>query len=278
MQLPLKSKVLYLSMGDLFSRSEAMLGGAAMARLAAARVLVVGVGGVGSWCAEALVRTGLGKITLVDDDVVAESNVNRQCPATAATVGRAKVEAMAERLRAINPGCEIEARFERFASGSSDSRSSSDSRISSLARYDLVVDAIDSVDCKAELILAATEAGVPVVSSMGAALRLDPTKVKVTRFEKVEGDGLARALRQRFKKLQRFPKGKFSCVWSGEAARGALSPQAARTPLPLCEGYRTIEQSNNRTIPKGSLMQVTAVFGMCLASEAIRILTKGEDK
>ena len=220
-----------------------------MARLQAARVLVVGVGGVGSWCAEALVRTGLGKITLVDDDVVAESNVNRQCPATAATVGRAKVEAMAERLRAINPGCEIEASFERFASGSSDSRSS---RISSLARYDLVVDAIDSVDCKAELILAATEAGVPVVSSMGAALRLDPTKVKVTRFEKVEGDGLARALRQRFKKLQRFPKGKFSCVWSSE-------PPISNTE-------------------KGSLMQVTATFGMCLASEAIRILTKGETK
>ena len=94
-------------MSEWFSRSEALLGGAAMARLHAARVLVVGVGGVGSWCAEALVRTGLGEITLVDDDVVAESNVNRQCPATAATVGRAKVEAMAERLRTINPSCEI---------------------------------------------------------------------------------------------------------------------------------------------------------------------------
>ena len=238
-----------------FERSRALLGSESMKRLAEARVLVVGVGGVGSWCAEALVRTGLGKITLVDDDVVAESNVTRQCPATTATVGRAKVEAMAERLRAINPGCEVEARGERFARrsrDSSDSRSSSDSRISSLSRYDLVVDAIDSVDCKAELILAATEAGVPVVSSMGAALRLDPTKVKVTRFEKVEGDGLARALRQRFKKLQRFPKGKFSCVWSSE-------PPILNTE-------------------KGSLMQVTATFGMCLASEAIRILTKGETK
>ena len=95
---------------------------------------------------------------------------------------------------------------------------------------------------------------------MGAALRLDPTKVRVTRFEKVEGDGLARALRQRFKKLARFPAAKFACVWSAEHA---------------------IEQSNNpnnRTISKGSLMQVTAVFGMCLASEAIKILTKGETK
>ena len=239
------------AVSEFFSRSEALLGAEAMKRLAEARVLVVGVGGVGSWCAEALVRTGLGHITLVDDDVVAESNVNRQCPATAETVGRAKVEAMAERLRVINPDCEVEARNSRFSSAAS---------ISSLSSFDLIIDAIDSVDCKAELILGATEAGVPIVSSMGAALRLDPTKVKVTRFEKVEGDGLARALRQRFKKLGRFPSAKFSCAWSTEHA---------------------IEQSNNpnnRTISKGSLMQVTAVFGMCLASEAIKILTKGETK
>ena len=223
-----------------------------MKRLAEARVLVVGVGGVGSWCAEALVRTGLGHITLVDDDTVAESNVNRQCPATAATVGRSKVEAMAERLRAISPDCEIVALKERFTS-------TVDLDLS--PRPSLIVDAIDSVDCKAELILGATETGVPIVSSMGAALRLDPTKVKVTRFEKVEGDGLARALRQRFKKLNRFPAAKFTCVWSSES------------PV-----IRTFEHSTIRTSSKGSLMPVTATFGMCLASEAIKILTKGEMK
>ena len=231
-----------------------------MKRLTEARVLVVGVGGVGSWCTEALVRTGLGHITLMDDDVVAESNVNRQCPATAATVGRAKVEAMAERLRAINPGCEVEARNSRFSSAAS---------FSSLASFDLIVDAIDSVDCKAELILGATEAGVPIVSSMGAALRFDPTKVKVTRFEKVEGDGLARALRQRFKKFGRFPAAKFSCVWSSESPVGRSVPDrrgAQGTARP------TIGEG------KGSLMPVTATFGMCLASEAIKILTKGETR
>ena len=219
-----------------------------MKRLAEARILVVGVGGVGSWCAEALVRTGLGHITLVDDDTIAESNVNRQCPATAATVGRPKVEAMAERLRAINPQADVTAKCERFE------------RFEGVEKFDAVVDAIDSVDCKAELILGATEAGVPIVSSMGAALRFDPTKVKVTRFEKVEGDGLARALRQRFKKLGRFPKGKFSCVWSGEVP--------VTTP---------VREDADGTV-KGSLMPVTATFGMCLASEAIKILTKGEMK
>lgn len=239
-------------MSESFSRSEALLGEEAMKRLAEARVLVVGVGGVGSWCAEALVRTGLGHIAIVDDDLVAQSNVNRQCPATAKTIGRAKVEAMAQRLKEINPGCEVEARNSRFLRAAS---------IPGFSGFSLVVDAIDSVDCKAELILGATEAGVPLVSSMGAALRLDPTKVKVTRFEKVEGDGLARALRQRFKKLERFPAAKFACVWSSES------------PV-----VRAFGHSNVRTSSKGSLMQVTAVFGMCLASEAIRILTKGEAK
>ena len=241
-----------------------------MKRLAEARVLVVGVGGVGSWCAEALVRTGLGHITLMDDDVVAESNVNRQCPATAATIGRPKVEAMAERLKTINPGCEIVELKNRYPLSCSNDLSSEHRSIRpsdhvrnfSLSDYDVVIDAIDSVDCKAELILGATEAGVPLVSSMGAALRLDPTKVKVTRFEKVEGDGLARALRQRFKKLGRFPKGKFSCVWSTEQAHE----------------NQTLKHSNTQTISKGSLMPVTATFGMCLASEAIKILTKGEVK
>ena len=255
-------------MSEFFSRSEALLGEAAMARLKAARVLVVGVGGVGSWCAEALVRTGVGKITLVDDDIVAESNVNRQCPATVATVGRPKVEAMVERLREISPGCEVVGFQNRYplsclsdlSSEHRNIRPSDHVRNFSLSDYDAVIDAIDSVDCKAELILGTTEAGVPLVSSMGAALRLDPTKVKVTRFEKVEGDGLAKALRQRFRKMERWPKGKFVCVWSSE---------------PVIEQS---EQSNNRTIFKGSLMPVTATFGMCLASEAIKILTKGETR
>ena len=239
-----------MASSNIFARSEALLGAEAMKRLADAHVLLVGVGGVGSWSAEALVRTGLGHITLVDDDVVAVSNVNRQCPATAATIGRPKVEAMAERLKAINLGCEVEARSSRFSSAAS---------FSSLAGLDMIVDAIDSVDCKAELILGATEARVPIVSSMGAALRLDPTKVKVTRFEKVEGDGLARALRQRFKKLNRFPAAKFTCVWSSE------SPT-----------IRTFDDSNIRTSSKGSLMPVTATFGMCLASETIKLLAKGK--
>ncbi len=227
--------------GELFARSEALLGAEAMARLKAAHVLVVGVGGVGSWCAEALVRTGLGAITLMDDDRVVPSNVNRQCPATSETIGQPKVEALKSRLLAINPDCEVNAVFSRF-----------ESFADLEGKYQIIVDAIDSVPCKAELILGATEHGISIISSMGAALRTDPTKVVVRRFDKVEGDGLARALRQRFKKLNRFPAAPFSCVCSTEPPAAQLSPEA-----------------------KGSIMPVTATFGMCLAAEAIAALRRG---
>ena len=185
-------------------------------------------------------------MTLIDDDVVAPSNVNRQCPATVATLGQKKVEAMRERLLEINPSCKVEAISARYPEGLSASFS--------LKGFDCVVDAIDSVDCKAALILAATEAGVPLVSSMGAALRLDPTKVVVRCFDKVEGDGLARALRQRFKRLGHYPAAPFRCVCSTEAPR----------QLPADDDGRQV---------KGSVMPVTCAFGMALAAEVVSYLT-----
>lgn len=218
-----------------------------MARLASARVLLVGVGGVGSWCAEALARTGVGSLALVDDDVVVPSNVNRQCPATTATIGRKKVDVMRERLLAVNPDCRVEAFGARYPGGLPEGFSLSD--------FDCVADAIDSVDCKASLILSATEAGVPIVSSMGAALRLDPTKVVVRRFDKVEGDGLARALRQRFKKLERRPAKPFRCVCSLELPRRVAPAADGQPPA------------------KGSVMPVTCAFGMALAAEVVTLLS-----
>jgi len=221
------------------SRTTALLGDDAMARLAAARVLVVGVGGVGGWCAEALARTGVGGLVLIDDDTVVASNLNRQCAATEDTLGCVKVEAMRRRLAAVNPDCRVAACHVRYPDASI-----------TLAGFDVVVDAIDSVDCKAELILDASSAGVPLVSSMGAALRLDPARVRASRFEKVAGDGLARALRQRFKRLARRP-GAFTAVWSDEV------PRAAET--------------------LGSVMPVVAAFGMCLAAEVLRLIV-GEER
>lgn len=224
-----------------FDRSRALLGDDAMARLSGARILVVGLGGVGGWCAEALARTGVGHLTLMDDDTVAASNLNRQCPAVAATVGRRKAEAMRERILAVNPSVDVVAECRRYVPQDD---------FVDLSGFDAVVDAIDSVDCKAALILNASDAGTKVFSSMGAAFRLDPTRVRVSRFDKVTGDGLAKALRGRFRKLGRFP-GRFDCVWSEEA------------PV-----------SGANTGGKGSVMQVTATFGMCLAAAVVKAVAE----
>lgn len=238
-------------MGDVseetaLARSEALLGAEALARLSAARIVLVGVGGVGSWCAEALVRTGARHLVLVDDDVVAASNMNRQDEATQATLGRPKVEAMAERLQAIAPEVEIEARQMRLGDDPV-----ADEQLFSGSPVAAVVDAIDSVGAKAALILRATQAGLPLVSSMGAAYRTDPTQVKCVRFDKVTGDGLARALRARFKKEGHYPFPKFPCVISSEPPRAPSEPGA-----------------------RGSLMTVTATFGLTLAAEVIKLVTR----
>ena len=223
---------------EAFSRTAMLLGEAAFARLRSGQAIVVGTGGVVGWCAEALARSGVGRIVLMDDDVVAPSNLNRQCCALASTVGRAKVEAMRERLLAISPKLEVIALNRRWEETTTLDRLPLD-----LSTPTVVVDAIDSVACKAQLILSVTAAKVPLFSSLGAAKRLDPTKVRLQRFSRVEGDGLARALRQRFKKLGRFPATDFSCAVSTEQA----------API----------------VPLGSMMPVTAAFGMTLASAAI---------
>lgn len=229
-------------MEDFFSRSEALLGAEAMIALAEKRVILFGVGGVGSWCAEALVRTGLKHLTIVDDDTVQPSNLNRQLPATRDTIGRAKVEVLRERLLSINPEAEIIALRQRYTE-----EQSFDFQLST---FDFVVDAIDSVNDKADLLINATRAGVRVLSSMGAALRLNPTRVRVSALDRVSGDGLARALRQRFKKIGQWPAHSIRCVWSEEQ------------PMRMANGERT----------KGSLMPVTATFGCTLASLVINEL------
>ena len=227
-------------MTDL-SRSSALLGDKAMALLSSAKVAIVGVGGVGGWCAEALARTGVGHIAIFDDDTVMPSNSNRQCAATCNTIGQPKVFAMRERLMAVNPDVKVEAFYERWPADRSSARD--------ISSYDCVVDAIDSVDSKASLIITALDTHVPIVSSMGAALRLDPTKVTVKRFDKVEGDGLARALRRRLRNMGRLSDAKFPCVSSLETPATSAKAEI-----------------------RGSIMPVVCTFAMALASQTISIL------
>ena len=221
-----------------FSRSEALLGPETMEALRTKRVILFGVGGVGSWCAECLVRTGLMHLTIVDGDTVQPSNINRQLPATHETIGRPKVEALKERLLAINPEAEIEAICTMYkGQGTKD-----DPFV--LADYDYIIDAIDDVAAKADLIINATRARVKIFSSMGAALRLDPTQVTTGELMAIKGDALAKAVRARMKKMGLKPYRKVKCVYSTEQAQS-------------CE-------------TRGSLMQVTAVFGLTLASMVVK--------
>lgn len=227
-----------------FDRTELLLGQTALERLGRLRVIVFGIGGVGSWCAEALARSGVGHITLVDSDIVAPGNINRQLIATSETIGRPKVDVAAERLRSINPDIDV-----RPVHGIYTADTAADF---DLEAYDWVVDAIDSVADKALLIYNATASSARLVSSMGAACKTDLTQIRIVEFWKVEGDPLARALRQRFRRSGIFPKRKFSC---------AYSPQQVPN-VRLAESEVTV---NGAKRPNGTVVFATAAFGLALA-------------
>ena len=231
----------------IFRRAELLLGDEAMSRIAEKRVIIFGVGGVGSWCAESLVRSGIRKLTIVDSDCVSVTNINRQLMATTKTVGQVKVDALKERLLTINPSAEITALQQVFNADSASQFG--------LEEYDYIIDAIDSLKDKALLILLACQTKAKLFSSMGAALKLDPTRIKTAEFWKVTGDPLARALRNRFKRDKQFPKRKFQCVYSDE----------------LLENKMPIDPDDRGN---GSIVHITAIFGMMLAGLVIQDAVK----
>lgn len=241
-------------MEDIFNRVELLLGPEALERLRQSRVIVFGVGGVGSWTAEALVRTGIGRLTIVDADCVAASNVNRQLMALTTTIGQSKVDLLRARLLEINPEAEIVAVNRRFEASTVDEFD--------LGSYDFVVDAIDSLADKALLILTATRMKIKLVSSMGAALKTDPGRIRVDDFSRVKGCRLAAALRKKFKQLDRYPSRKFKCVFSDE-----LVPNKGSRP------DETGGKSYGKVATNGALCHITAIFGMTLAGLVINSLT-----
>ena len=240
----------------IFRRSELLLGDEAMERIAQKRVIIFGVGGVGSWCAESLIRSGIKQLTVVDSDRVCITNINRQLMATTKTIGQVKVEALKERLLSINPSAEIMALQKIFSQETAEEFD--------LDSYDYIIDAIDSLKDKAALILLACQTKAKLFSSMGAALKLDPTRIKVTEFWKVEGDPLARALRKKFKHYGQYPEKKFQVVYSDELLdnRGC----------PTDEGEEP--SSFNKPQTNGTLAHITAIFGFMLAGLVIQDATK----
>ncbi len=232
-----------------FTRTERLLGEPAMKRLSECRVAVFGIGGVGGHAAEALVRSGIGALDIVDGDEVAVSNINRQLVATHATVGQYKADVMAARIREINPAAEVTSLRVFYTPENADEYP--------LSGYDCIVDAIDTVSAKLELIVRANRLGVPIVSAMGCGNRLDATKFIATDLYKTQNDPLARVLRR---ELRRRGVQRLRVVCS---TAPALTPRA---------GGET-KGTAGRPAP-GSVSWVPGVAGMLLAGEAVRLITR----
>jgi len=241
---------------EIFNRAELLLGAEAMELLASVRVILFGVGGVGSWCAEGLVRSGISRLTLVDADNVVATNINRQRMATVHTVGRPKVEALREMLLEINPEAEIEILQKRFCEETAPDFD--------LVSYDYIIDAIDALKDKASLILHATASPATFFSSMGAACKVDPTLVRVASFWEVRGCPLGSALRKKLRKAGTLPAKDFLCVYDEEL----LPNRGESTALP--EELKFDKVSHN-----GSLAHITAIFGFTLAGLVIRDIISG---
>ena len=238
---------------EIFNRAELLLGEDVLDRLASARVILFGVGGVGSWCAEGLVRSGVTHLTLVDADCVAPSNINRQRMATVRTVGQPKVDVLREMLLDINPAAEITAIQARFTDANASEFA--------LETYDYIIDAIDALKDKAALILRATATPATFFSSMGAACKIDPTHVRVASFWDVRGCPLGAMLRKKLRKAGTLPSKDFLCVYDEDL----LENRGAETALPE-------ELKFDKAAHNGSLVTVTATFGFTLAGLVIQDL------
>lgn len=250
----------------IFKRAELLVGSDIMDQIASKRVIVMGVGGVGSWCAECLVRSGIRRITIVDSDRVCITNINRQLMATMKSVGRVKVEALKERLLEINPNCEVTALQKIYTEENADEFD--------LGSYDYIIDAIDSLKDKVSLIMRACRTKAAFYSSMGAALKMDPTKISVAEFWKVRGCPLGAALRRRMKKAKIRPSHKFLCVYSEELLENRGHNETCGTSACMCPKAKqgpgdpslvNHEWCSSKAQINGTMAHITAIFGFTLA-------------
>lgn len=220
----------------MFTRTIQLIGNDAFAKLQETRVILFGVGGVGGWCAETLVRTGIHHLTIVDFDKVDSTNLNRQIVATNSNIGQSKVQEMQKRLLSINPKADIQIIECQYNADTANAFN--------LGEFDMVIDAIDMVECKALLLYQATNAGCKVFSSMGAGRKRNTQNIRVAEFWKVKGCPLARALRTRIKKEKMFPASEIQCVYSEEIST-----------------------------EQGTIATIVGIFGMTLANLVIQAIT-----
>ena len=241
-------------MYEQFERTRLLFGREAMEKLAASRVAVFGIGGVGGYVVEALARCGVGAIVLIDNDKVALSNLNRQIIATMDSVGREKTQVMKERIHSINPDCKVEVHNCFYLPETRDSFD--------FSAYDYVVDAVDTVTAKIDLVLSAQEAGTPIISSMGTGNKLNPAMFEVADIYKTSVDPLARVMRRELKK--RGVK-KLKVVYSRE--------EPVKTgEMERLEEIREAEAPKRRSVPASNAF-VPPSAGLLIASEVVRDLT-----
>lgn len=233
-------------MQEEFLREEMLLGAAALERLSRAHVAVFGIGGVGSYSAEALARAGVGQLTLVDNDTVSRSNINRQLCALHSTVGHYKCEVMAARILDINPACQVHAIAATYQEAEKEAFFQTD--------YDYIIDAIDTVSCKLSLIQTAQERGIPIVSAMGTGNKLDPMQFCITDISKTSGCPLARVVR---KELRNRGISHHTVLYSQELPH---TPDALEAPPP-----------GRRSVP-ASVSWVPSCAGLMLAGFVVQQL------
>ena len=249
----------------IFQRTELLMGETLMDKIMSKRVIIFGIGGVGSWCAESLVRSGIQKLTLVDSDRVCITNINRQLHATTLTVGEVKTDALKKRLLEINPTAEIQSIQKIYNRDNHD--------FFELDQYDYIVDAIDSLSNKVHLIRQATRTHAVLVSSMGASLKIDPTKIRVAEFWEVKGCPLGSKIRKMIRKGD-LPAKKFQCVYSDELLENKGAGSSCGTDRCLCPKSKIApgdaeladhEWCSIKAVINGTIAHITAIFGFTLA-------------
>jgi tRNA A37 threonylcarbamoyladenosine dehydratase len=263
----------FLKMGlqkDIFQRTELLFGEEIMERLASKKVILFGIGGVGSWCAESLIRSGIHHLTIVDSDRISVTNINRQIHATTKTVGEVKTEVLKSRLLEINPGAEITALQKIYSPENSD--------FFELDKYDFIIDAIDSLSNKVHLIRTATRTNAEFFSSMGASLKLDPAKIKIAEFWKVQGCPLASKIRGLIRKGE-LPAKKFMCIYSEELLknRGGKVAETVEdisnktiTNSPGNPELANHDWTTKKAVVNGTIAHITAIYGFMLAGLVVQ--------
>jgi len=242
-----------------FSRTELLIGSEALKKLAQSKVAVFGIGGVGTFVVEGLVRSGVGKFVLVDDDSICLTNINRQLHATSKTVGKPKVEVMRDRILEINPQAEVEVYKEFYLPDTAEKLIKDD--------YDYIIDAIDTVTGKLSLVTKAKEKNIPIISSMGAGNKLDPTKLEVTDISKTSICPLAKVMRKELRK-----KGikSLKVVYSKETPiKSKETEESSCTHGCICPAGTTRKCTSRRQVP-GSIAFVPSVAGLLIAGEVVK--------